>query len=38
MEDSRNPSKREAHVIRVDEGELKKHVSEIVRERVRLAV
>ena len=25
MEDSRNPSKREAHVIRVDEGELKKH-------------
>ncbi len=34
MEHSRNSSKREAKVIRVDEGELKKHVSEIVRESV----
>ena len=34
MEDNRNPGKREAQVIRVDEGELKKHVSEIVRESV----
>ena len=31
MEDSRNPNKREAQVIHIDEGELKKHVSEIVR-------
>ncbi len=34
MEDSRNLHKREAQVIRIDEGELKKHVSEIVRESV----
>ena len=34
MDDSRNLNKREAQVIRIDEGELKKHVSEIVRESV----
>ena len=34
MDDSRNLKKREAQVIRIDEGALKKHVSEIVRESV----
>ena len=34
MDDSRNLYKREAQVIRIDEGELKKHVSEIVWESV----
>jgi len=34
MEDNRKLAKREAQVIHVDEGELKKHVSEIVRESV----
>ena len=34
MDDSRNLNKKEAQVIRIDEGELKKHVSEIVRESV----
>ncbi len=34
MKDSRNSSKRESQVIRIDEGELKEHVSAIVRESV----
>ena len=34
MEDSRKQNKREVQVIHIDEGELKKHVSEIVRESV----
>ena len=34
MDNNRNLNKKEAQVIRIDEGELKKHVSEIVRESV----
>lgn len=34
MESSRNFGKKEGRVIQVNEGELKKHVSEIVRESV----
>ena len=34
MEDSRKSNKREAKVIHIDEGELKKNISEIVRQSV----
>lgn len=34
MESNRDCGKKEARVVQVNEGELKKHVSEIVRESV----